>query len=56
MAQQVHDMTGRTCFKCGKEFTIHSMNLTITIKKEDNMLIKRRVCGVCHSRHMEERE
>jgi hypothetical protein len=51
MAQQVHDVSGRSCKLCGHTFTVSSMNLTLSVK-QNGFIEKIRVCGSCHSKHM----
>ncbi|NTV50921.1 MAG: hypothetical protein HGA20_14935 [Geobacteraceae bacterium] len=49
-APQVHNVSGRHCKVCNKEFTPQSMTLCIR-RKEAGMIIRERVCITCYEDH-----
>lgn len=49
-APQVHNVSGRSCKVCGKQFTASSMTLCIR-RKEAGIITRDRVCISCYEEH-----
>lgn len=49
MAQQPHDMSGKTC-RCGRELTKQSFTGTIP-KRVNGFIIHEKACSVCMNEH-----
>jgi len=49
-AASVHNVAGRSCKVCNKQFTDKSMTLCIR-RKEAGLIIRDRVCIACYEAH-----